>query len=108
MQTKHRSAFTQFNATFPPAVITKWEKIVAEWDADKSKKNLYEEPLVGELHIWCYGNCLSIIYVGTTMTEVQLELANEENADAAHGNESLHDISAGKWLSIGLDIEEQQ
>jgi hypothetical protein len=108
MQTKHRSAFTQFNATFPPAVVDKWEKMVAEWDADKSKKNPYEEPLVGELHICCYGYHLSIIYVGTTMAEVRLELANEEDADAARGNESLHDISAGKWLSIGLDIEEQQ
>jgi hypothetical protein len=108
MQTKHGGAFTQFNTTFPPAIVDKWEKMVAEWDADKSKKKPYEEPLVGELHICCYSCRLSTIYVGTTMTEVQLELANKENADAARGNESSHDISAGKWLSIGLDIEEQQ
>lgn len=42
------------------------------------------------------------------MTEVRLELANEENADVKRGMESLHEVSAGKWLAMGLDLEEQQ
>ena len=42
------------------------------------------------------------------MTDVRLELANEESADAARGKETLHNISAGKWLVMGLDLEEQQ
>jgi hypothetical protein len=42
------------------------------------------------------------------MTEVRLELATEENADVARGRQSLHEMSAGKWLAIGLDLEEQQ
>jgi hypothetical protein len=42
------------------------------------------------------------------MTEVWLELAIEENADVARGKESLHEVSAGKWLAMGLDLEEQQ
>jgi hypothetical protein len=42
------------------------------------------------------------------MTEVRLELANEENEDAARGRETLHEVSTGKWLTIGLDLEEQQ
>jgi hypothetical protein len=45
---------------------------------------------------------------GTTTTEVRLELANEENEDAVRGRETLHEVSAGKWLTIGLDLEEQQ
>ena len=42
------------------------------------------------------------------MTDVRLELANEEAADISRGKESLHDVSAAKWLVMGLDLEEQQ
>jgi hypothetical protein len=42
------------------------------------------------------------------MTEVWLELTNEETADAARGSETLHDVLAGKWLTMGLDLEDQQ
>jgi hypothetical protein len=42
------------------------------------------------------------------MTEVWLELANEENENAVRGRETLHEVSAGKWLTVGLDLEEQQ
>ena len=45
---------------------------------------------------------------GTTMTEVRLELANEESLDAARGKETLHDVSVARWLTMGLDLEEQQ
>ncbi len=47
MQAKHEQAFVEFNATFPPAVVNQWEKMVAEWDRDKTKKNPYEEPVAG-------------------------------------------------------------
>jgi hypothetical protein len=47
MQVKHGQAFVKFNATFPPAVVGRWEKMVAEWDCDKTKKNPYEEPIAG-------------------------------------------------------------
>ena len=42
------------------------------------------------------------------MIDVWLELANEESADTAQGKETLHNVSAGKWLAMGLDLEEQQ
>jgi hypothetical protein len=47
MQVKHEQAFVKFNGTFPPAVVDKWEKMVTEWDSDKTKKNPYEEPVAG-------------------------------------------------------------
>jgi hypothetical protein len=42
------------------------------------------------------------------MSEVRLELANEENTDAARGRQNLHVVSATKWLVMGFDLEEQQ
>jgi hypothetical protein len=47
MQVKHKQAFVKFNATFPPAVVDRWEKMVAEWDCDKTKQNPYAEPVAG-------------------------------------------------------------
>ena len=83
MQARHGQAFVKFNGTFPPAVITKWEKIVSDWDNDKTKKNPYEEPVAGKKYFSsCHVPNLATS-TGTTMTEVRLELANEENADVA-------------------------
>ena len=65
--------------------------MVAEWDANKKKPNPYAEPVAG-----------------TSTAEVRLELANEEAADARRGNQTVHDISASRWLAMGLDLEEQQ
>ena len=91
MQKKQRKAFFKFNATFPPEVVHEWEKMVVDWDADKKKKNPYEEPVAG-----------------TLMAEVRLELAKEEADDVQRGNQTIHQISASRWLMAGLDLEEQQ
>ena len=48
MQSKHGRDFAQFTATFPPPTVQQWEKIVTDWDKDKSKKNPYEEPPAGK------------------------------------------------------------
>jgi hypothetical protein len=107
MRTKHQGAFIKFNGTFLPAVIEKWEKMVVEWDKNKSAKNPYEEPVAGAPYV-CFMSVVTYQAIGTTMTEVRLELANEENEDAARGKETLHDVSPGRWLIMALDLEEQQ
>ncbi|KIM74803.1 hypothetical protein PILCRDRAFT_92417 [Piloderma croceum F 1598] len=71
MQVKHKQAFVKFNATFPPAMVEQWEKMVAEWDCDKTKQSPYAEPIVG-----------------TMMTDIWLELANEEIADVSRGHKT--------------------
>ena len=48
MQTRHGSAFTKFNNTFPVDVVKKWEKMVEAWDKDQTQKNPYEEPVAGK------------------------------------------------------------
>lgn len=91
MHVKQREAFVKFNATFSSDVVERWGKMVAEWDADRTKPNPYEEPVAG-----------------TSTAEVRLELAKEEAADVERGNRTIHNISAGRWLIMGLDLEEQQ
>ena len=108
MQLKHGQAFDKFNATFPPAVVDQWEKLVTEWDKDKTKKNPYEEPVAGKSYILIFFIYTAYDCSGTTMNDVRLELANEESADAARGLQTLHNVSAGKWLTMGLDLEDQQ
>jgi hypothetical protein len=42
------------------------------------------------------------------MTQVRLELANEELAEAKLGAELSHEVSPNTFLQIGLELEEQQ
>jgi len=42
------------------------------------------------------------------MADVKLELVKEEAADAAWGIIHLHDTSASIFITVGLDLEEQQ
>jgi hypothetical protein len=42
------------------------------------------------------------------MTDVKLELAKEEEADARCGVIRSHETSAGAFLTVGLELEEQQ
>jgi hypothetical protein len=47
MYKKHRDAFEKFSITFPLDVTAQWDKMVDDWDTDKSKPNPYEEPIAG-------------------------------------------------------------
>ncbi|KIM80240.1 hypothetical protein PILCRDRAFT_9784 [Piloderma croceum F 1598] len=91
MHKKHSEAFEKFSTTFPADVVAKWDQMVDEWDNNKSKPNPYEEPIAG-----------------TTMTDVKLELAKEEEADAGRGIIRSHETSPSTFLTVGLDLEEQQ
>jgi Kyakuja-Dileera-Zisupton transposase len=44
MHVKHRKAFNDFNNTFPPTAVEKWNQMVIDWDKDTTKPNPYEEP----------------------------------------------------------------
>jgi hypothetical protein len=44
----------------------------------------------------------------TTLQDVRLELAKEEAADAARGVVSPHEIVLATFVTMGLDLEEQQ
>lgn len=45
---------------------------------------------------------------GETLADVKLELAKEEAADATRGIIRSHDTSASTFLTVGLELEEQQ
>jgi hypothetical protein len=47
MRAKHLAYFDRHNQNFTPAVIEKWEKMVADWDEDTTRPNPYAEPEIG-------------------------------------------------------------
>ena len=61
MEAKHHQAFVSFNMTFPPNVVSMWDQLVTEWDADKTKWNLYEEPVAGELTYYAVLDIVSFL-----------------------------------------------
>ena len=42
------------------------------------------------------------------MTQVRLELAEEELAASKTGSGPVHEVSANTFLQVGLELEEQQ
>lgn len=51
MKAKHTDIFDKFSATFPPAVIEKWERMVAKWEDNPKAANPYTEPERCKLYI---------------------------------------------------------
>jgi hypothetical protein len=47
MYNKHKKAFKDFNASFEPDTVARWEQMVAAWDADITQLNPYEESNAG-------------------------------------------------------------
>jgi len=47
-------------------------------------------------------------FLGTTMTQLRLELAEEELRSIEGGAVLGHDMSVNMFLRVGLELEEQQ
>jgi len=48
MQKKHQLKCTEFDESFPAAVVERWAQMVRAWNADHSKPNPYEEPAISK------------------------------------------------------------
>jgi hypothetical protein len=107
MRAKQNALFSKFK--FAPAVIEEWEKMVTDWDNDHDNANPYAEPETGES---CRSNPFREINhkynIGTTIAQVNKELALEEVEEARRGVIYLHDVSPNAFLRVGLELEEQQ
>ena len=112
MRQKHRDIFARLTATFPSNTVHKWDTIVKEWHMDPSrprtKPNPYEEPRSGKKYILVY--CLWLINhsLATTVQDIRLELVQEEADEVNHGVLPPHKISMSSFLTLGLELEEQQ
>ncbi|KIM73218.1 hypothetical protein PILCRDRAFT_15408 [Piloderma croceum F 1598] len=90
MSKKHRA----LSATFPAGTVAEWTKMVNDWQEDTSQPNPFEETALE-----------------TTQGDVERELLADEQAERARASaevEPVHDTTASKFLSIGLDLENQQ
>jgi hypothetical protein len=90
MQGKHIALHAKLTARFPLDLVSSWEAEVVAWEIKSSKKNPYEE-----------------LNTGITLKAVQTELAKEE-LEHAQKADILHDVLPNRFISAGLEIEEQQ
>ncbi|KAI0042910.1 hypothetical protein FA95DRAFT_1584271 [Auriscalpium vulgare] len=86
-----KKIFEESNESIPRTIHDRWEAMILNWERDRSLPNPYDEP-----------------ELVTTLADVRLELAQEEAADAAKGNISLHEMSASVFLGVGLELEDTQ
>ncbi|KAA1478735.1 hypothetical protein DENSPDRAFT_788366 [Dentipellis sp. KUC8613] len=91
MLAEQDARYKDLKETFPPAVIERWDQMIMAWDADKSQPNPYDEPVQE-----------------TTLADVRLEISTEEAREASQGVVSLHEMTSGTFLSVGLDLQDQQ
>ena len=49
-----------------------------------------------------------MVYIGATLKEVRLRLAEEDAADLAKGAVVEHEVSPAVFIQTGLELEEQQ
>ncbi|KAJ7609634.1 hypothetical protein FB45DRAFT_982382 [Roridomyces roridus] len=83
-------AFTSF--TFAQREhVPEWRRMVEEYEADGSKSNPYESTSKG-----------------LTEAEVRKKLEEEEEKEEQAGQPRIHDVSPSAFLTLGLDLEDQQ
>ncbi|EIM79073.1 uncharacterized protein STEHIDRAFT_69945, partial [Stereum hirsutum FP-91666 SS1] len=89
---KTQKKFKQLRDTFEADVVECWDREIEAWTQDSTQDNPYQEPEVTHVTV---AQCLEAI-------------GREEAAEAAAGVLAPHEITAGKFLSVGMDLQEQQ
>ena len=109
MYEKHDELFNQFTATFHPDTIASWQKLVDAWKRDWSQPNPYLESGPCELvEFLLIAECNKKTCLATTLQDVCLKLAKEDSVLAATGTILPHKASSTSFLTICLELEEQQ
>ncbi|KAI0037791.1 hypothetical protein FA95DRAFT_1585548 [Auriscalpium vulgare] len=88
---QQRVAFDDFDKAIPEDTRKMWEAMVQAFNKDRKKANPYSEPVQT-----------------TTLADVRIQLADEEALDAVRGQLSLHETTASVFLSVGMELEDQQ
>ncbi|KAJ7194873.1 hypothetical protein GGX14DRAFT_333182, partial [Mycena pura] len=88
--TKHKETFETFTAQQVDRVPV-WKAQVDAYEANSTLKNLYEATVKG-----------------LTETQVRLRLEEEEKKEASVGVPRVHEVSPSAFITMALDLEDQQ
>ncbi|KAF7334554.1 CxC2 domain-containing protein [Mycena venus] len=86
-QTKALQEFSEAQAECVPV----WKQMVLEWELNNTRPNPFELKIEG-----------------LTEAQVHLEFTQEEADEAAHGVPAIYNVSPSSFISIGLDLEQEQ
>ncbi|KAI0040342.1 hypothetical protein FA95DRAFT_1502997 [Auriscalpium vulgare] len=89
---QQRVTYDDFDKALPEDTRAMWQAMVDAYDKDRKSANPYSEPVQSE-------------YAGLGLAR---GLADEEAQDAAQGQLSLHETTASVFLSVGMELEDQQ
>ena len=105
---EQRDAHTEFSATFTAEQISRWSKMLEEWNKDPNKADPFQEPEGSEscdfLHVVLMTSSSSAV----TAAEVRRDLAQEEERELALGVMPLHEVSLSQFLVNGMELEDAQ
>jgi hypothetical protein len=110
MSKKHQALLSALSATFPAETVAEWTNMVDTWQEDMSQPNPFEEITLGMQLPYKFTSITDLL-AETTQGDVECELLAEEQVKRAQAFEEVgpvHNTTASKFLSIGLDLEHQQ
>jgi len=109
MREKHRRLYSKYTASFSPDAIHAWEGSIRAWVQDNTNPDPYREPHCRAFFFKVASARIdNVCRSGTTLADVRLELANDEEQAARAGVLSAHEVSASSFVDAGLEIEDQQ
>ncbi|KAJ7429706.1 hypothetical protein B0H11DRAFT_2166764 [Mycena galericulata] len=89
--------------------VPAWKQVVHDFEANPAAKNPYEVKVTGEFfRNGGEGALTRLWWLGLNEAEVRLQFTKEEELEAARGAASLHDVTPSKFMTLGLDLEEEQ
>ncbi len=104
-----RHSHVEFSATFSEEQLEEWRTSIADWYADSSNPDPFQEPVPGTLFVGVLFRTnieeICIVFVSEiTLNQVRRELTQEEEREFALGATPLHDVSLSRFLITGLEL----
>lgn len=103
--------FDAQTAPLPQETRQEWEEMVRKWEKDPSLQDPYINEHAGaSIQVVVTSNDSSIFpCAAPSLADIEREIAAEEEVAVRTGQKlPMHDVGPGEFLSIGLDLEEQQ
>ena len=88
--------------------IPEWKAQVDAYEADSTSKNPYEATVKGARELNYFFEAVFNWASGLTEMQVRLRLEEEEEKEASTGVLRVHEVSPSGFITMALDLEEEQ
>lgn len=88
--------------------IPVWQNMVHAYEKDPTQKNPYEIKVEGAHFSYKSDDIFTHVRTGLTEAQVRLQFVQDEAKATASGIPPIHDVSPIDFISLGLELEDEQ